>query len=216
MRYGALNPVSDGVQMAVMEDEKILLETFVPMKSREASGLPGFVEKELAKLQLEIADIGCWTTGAGPGGFTALRMTAALVAAWAPEHDEIKFRCVPAAFALVDGLPGNEGDELDCLFDGRNHEVLLYGLVFKNGRWENRDFSTVLNESSFKEYCAKGGKRFAADCKEAEAVLKITGSEAELITREAVCAGLIRTQVFPYDNNADNLVYIREAVELRA
>lgn len=215
MRYAALNPVSDGVQLAVMEEEKTLLETFVPMKSREASGLPGFVEKELAALQLNIADIDFWTTGAGPGGFTALRMTAALVAAWALEHDEIKFRCVPAAFALVDGLPGAEGEELDCLFDGRNHELLLYGLVFRNGRWENRNFNAVLDENAFNEYCARGKRRFVADSKEYASIIKITDSR-EIIVRDALCSGLIRTDLFPYDNNADNLVYIREAVEFRA
>ena len=215
MRYAALNPVSDGVQLAVIENGKILLETFAPMKSREASGLPGFVEKELAALHLNIADISFWTTGAGPGGFTALRMTAALVAAWALEHEEIKFRCVPAAFALVDGLPGTEGKELDCLFDGRNHEVLLYGLVFRNGRWENRNFNAVLNESTFKEYCAATTGSFIADSKEYASVIKITG-EQKVIARNSLCAGLIRTDLFPYDNNADNLVYIREAVEFRA
>lgn len=214
MRYGALNPVSDGVQLAVMEDDRTLLETFAPMKSREASGLPDFVAKELAALHLDIADIAFWTTGAGPGGFTALRMTAALVAAWTLEHEKIKFRCVPAAFALVDGLAGYEGEELDCLFDGRNHEVLLYGLVFKNGRWEKRDFNAVLNADAFKEYCAAGKRRFIADCREYDSILKITGTQ-EITARNAVCAGLIRTEVFPYDNNADNLVYIREAVEFR-
>lgn len=214
MRYGALNPVSDGVQMAVMEDENLLINTFVPMKSREASGLPGFVEKELAAKNLKIADINCWTTGAGPGGFTALRMTAALIAAWALEHDEIKFRCVPAAFALTEGLTGVEGEELDCLFDGRNHEVLLYGLVFKNGSWASREFSAVLNENTFKEYASGKSCRFIADAKEYEAVVKITG-EVPVIKRESLCVGLIHATAFPYDNNADNLVYIREAVELR-
>ena len=214
MRYGALNPVSDGVQMTVMEDGKLLIDTFVPMKSREAAGLPLFVEKELAGVDLKIADVSFWTTGAGPGGFTALRMTAALVAAWALEHEEIKFRCVPAAFALADGIGGTEGEELDCLFDGRNHEVLLYGLVFKDGAWQSRDFNAVLNENAFKEYAQSGGKTFITDVKEYEAVTKITGSTA-VTAREGRCSGLITTQAFPYDNNADNLVYIREAVELR-
>jgi tRNA A37 threonylcarbamoyladenosine modification protein TsaB len=215
MRYGALNPVSDGVQMTVMEEKKLLIDTFVPMKSREASGLPLFVENELAKAGLKLNDVDFWTTGAGPGGFTALRMTAALVAAWALEHDNIKFRCVPAAFALVDGMDGVEGQELDCLFDGRNHEVLLYGLVFKDGAWQSRNFNAVLNENAFKEYAQTGGKTFIADVKEFEAISKITTS-TPVAPREGRCAGLIRTQVFPYDNDADNLVYIREAVELRA
>ena len=214
MRYGALNPVSDGVQLAVMENETLVIDTFVPMKAREASGLPGFVEKELAAKNLKISDVNYWTTGAGPGGFTALRMTAALVAAWALEHDEIKFRCVPGAFAIVDGMEGNEGDLADCLFDGRNHEVLLYGLVFKNGRWESRNFNAVLNADSFKEYSSKNRVRFVADAKEYEAISAITGTQ-ELTLRNSCCAGLIRTDSVPYDNNADNLVYIREAVELR-
>ena len=117
MRYGALNPVSEGVWLAVMEDDTLLINTFSPMKSREAAGLPGFVEHTLAEHGLKISDIKFWSTWAGPGGFTALRMTAALIAAWALEHDDIKFRCVPAAFALTGRFPGKEGDQLDCLFD---------------------------------------------------------------------------------------------------
>ena len=215
MRYGALNPVSDGVQMAVMEDSKLLFSTFAPMRSREAAGLPLFAEKELAARGLKITDIDFWTTGAGPGGFTALRMTAALIAAWALEHEEIKFRCVPAAFAIAGGLSGAEGDRLDCLFDGRNHEVLLFGLEFRNGRWESRNFNAVLNTESFKAYKdAHKEIRFVTDIKEFEAVAAITGKEG-IMPRESDCAELIRTQAYAYDNDADNLVYIREAVELR-
>ena len=202
MRYGALNPVSDGVQMAVMEDSKLLFSTFAPMRSREAAGLPLFAEKELAARGLKITDIDFWTTGAGPGGFTALRMTAALNAAW-------------AAFAIAGGLSGAEGDRLDCLFDGRNHEVLLFGLEFRNGRWESRNFNAVLNTESFKAYKdAHKEIRFVTDIKEFEAVAAITGKEG-IMPRESDCAELIRTQAYAYDNDADNLVYIREAVELR-
>ena len=136
------------------------------------------------------------------------------MAAWALEHEEIKFRCVPAAFALVENVTGKEGEEIDCLFDGRNHEVLLYGLVFKNGRWENRNFTAVLNENSFTEYCVQKAPRFIADSKEYDAIVKITGQK-NVTAVESCCTGLIRTEAFPYDNNADTLVYIREAVELR-
>ena len=214
MRYGALNPVSEGVWLAVMEDDTLLINTFSPMKSREAAGLPGFVEHTLAEHGLKISDIKFWSTGAGPGGFTALRMTAALIAAWALEHDDIKFRCVPAAFALTGRFPGKEGDQLDCLFDGRNREILLYGMEYKNGHWESRDFSAVLNSEDFQTYKASAPGRFITDAAEYDAVIKITGSE-DIEKCVSECADLIRTTALPYDNNADNLVYIREAVELR-
>lgn len=214
MRYGVLNPVSDGVQMAVMEDEKLLFSSFAPMKSREAAGLPLFAEKELNDHGLKISDVSFWTTGAGPGGFTSLRMTAALIAAWALEHDELKFRCVPAAFGIAGSLPGNEGDLADCLFDGRNHEVLLFGLVFRDGEWKSRDFNAVLNADSFKAYAQQSTGIFVVDAKEYDAVTAITGTE-NIVKRESCCADLIRTTAYPYDNDPDKLVYIREAVELR-
>ena len=215
MRYGALNPVPDGVQLAVTEERgKILLRSFAPMRAREASGLPGFVEKELASVGLAVGDISFWSTGAGPGGFTALRMTAALVAAWALGHEEIKFRCVPSAIALAGDLPGSEGEELDCLFDGRNHEILLYGLVFRQGEWRPRNYTCVMNSSSWSRYAATP-RRCAVSETEYEAVKRITG-ETPLEKRSTDCVNLIRTAVFPYDNAADGLVYIREAVELKA
>ena len=215
MRYGALNPTSEGVHLAVMEDEKLLLSRFAPMKSREAAGLPAFVETALAELQLQIADIHFWSTGAGPGGFTALRMTAALIAAWALEHEEIKFRCVPAAFALTGKLAGKEGDKIDCLFDGRNREVLLYGMEFREGQWQSRNECAVLDADKFRSRRMENSNRLLTDASEYEAVIKITGAEGvEKCVSE--CADLIRTAAIPYDNNADNLVYIREAVELKA
>lgn len=215
MRYGALNPVSEGVWFAVMEDDTLLFNTFVPMKSREAAALPGFVEQTLAAYDLTVSEIDFWSTGAGPGGFTALRMTAALIAAWALEHDEIKFRCVPAAFGLTGRIPGQEGDTLDCLFDGRNREILLYGMEFRNGRWQSRNYTAVLNSEAFKNYKAAATGRFVCDTAEYEAVIKITGAE-DIEKADSDCSDLIRTDAIPYDNNADNLVYIREAVELKA
>lgn len=215
MRYGALNPVSDGVQLAVMEEKTLLFTAFAPMKSREASALPSFVENTLAAHDLKIADIDFWSTGAGPGGFTALRMTAALVAAWALEHEEIKFRCVPAAFALAGKVQGNEGDMLDCLFDGRNHEILLYGMEFKNNCWVSRNCNAVLDAEKFSKYRETFSGRFITDEKEYAAVTLITGEEG-IEKCVSDCADLIRTDAIAYDNNADNLVYIREAVEMRA
>ena len=215
MRYGALNPVPDGVQLAVTEEGgKILLRAFAPMRAREASGLPRFVEKELGTIGLAVGDISFWSTGAGPGGFTALRMTAALVAAWALGHEKIKFRCVPSAIALAGNLPGAEGEELDCLFDGRNNEILLYGLVFRQGEWRPRNFTCVLNGSSWTRY-ASVPRRCAFSAAEYEAVKRITG-ETPLEKCDPDCVNLIRTTAFPYDNAADGLIYIREAVELKA
>ena len=215
MRYGALNPLPDGVQLAVTEEGgKILLRAFAPMRAREASGLPRFVEKELASIGLAIGDVSFWSTGAGPGGFTALRMTAALVAAWALGHEGIKFRCVPSAIALAGSLPGREGEELDCLFDGRNSEILLYGLAFKQGEWRPRNYTCVMNGASWSRYAA-APRRCAVSAAEYEAVKRITG-ETPLEKCDPDCANLIRTTVFPSDNAADGLVYIREAVELKA
>ena len=214
MRYGALNPSSEGAHLAVMEDGTLLLDRFAPMKSREAAALPAFVETALAELHLKISDIHFWSTGAGPGGFTALRMTAALIAAWALEHEEIKFRCVPAAFALTGKLEGKEGDKIDCLFDGRNREVLLYGMEFRNGQWQSRNECAVLDAEKFRKRRTENTNRLLAESSEYEAVIKITGPEG-VEKCVADCADLIRTTAIPYDNNADNLVYIREAVELK-
>lgn len=214
MRYGALNPLADGVQLAVMDEENLLFTSFAPMRSREASALPGFVEKELAKYGLKIRDISHWSTGAGPGGFTALRMTAALVAAWAFEHENINYRCVPGAIALAGALPGKDGDVLDCLFDGRNNEILLYGLIFRNGQWESRNDNAVLNKETF-QASFSNERRYAVSRADRDAVMLITGN-IKIDICDPDCSELIRTKAFPYDNDPDNLVYIREAVELKS
>jgi len=214
MRYGALNPLPDGVQLAVTEDGAVLLRTFAPMRAREASGLPGFVERALEGVGLKLEEVSFWSTGAGPGGFTALRMTAALVAAWALEHENIRFRCVPSAIALAGDLPGAEGEVLDCLFDGRNNEILLYGLLFREGSWRPRGETAVMNADAWAKRPFPG-RRCVAAASEYEAVRRITG-DSPVEEREPDCAALIRTRAFPYNNAPDDLVYIREAVELKS
>ena len=138
-------------------------------------------------------------------------MTAALIAAWAFEHDEIKFRCVPTAIALAGKLSGKEGEMLDCLFDGRNNEILLFGLVFKNGEWQSRNENAVLDKDAFKA-SFDPNRRYLVSSADLDAVRLITG-DIRLEVSEPDCAELIRTKAFVYDNDPDKLVYIREAVE---
>ena len=71
-----------------------------------------------------------------------------------------------------------------------------------------------MNGTSWSRY-ASVPRRCAVSETEYEAVKRITG-ETPLEKRSPDCVNLIRTTVFPYDNAADGLVYIREAVELKA
>ena len=196
MLHGVMDPQPGSFGFALFDGDRELVKTSCPMHGRDAAALPEFVEAQLAQINLKLSDVKRWTVGSGPGSFTFLRVVAALAAGWKFADQEMDFRCVPGALALA-GATG----ETACgvLYDGRNKEILYFGAVKRNGAWESSGETAVLNAIQAQE-CEKSA---------IEAILP------DSVNVEAVSpcpAALAANTAIPFDNNLDDLVYIRPAV----
>ncbi|MBR7120691.1 MAG: hypothetical protein IKC94_00430 [Lentisphaeria bacterium] len=211
MLHGVLDPQPGRLAFALFDGGSMLFKAYEEMHPRDASQVPQFVASRLAQHQLKLQDVTRWTFGAGPGSFTFLRVVAALGAGWAVGNRDIRFRCIPGALALAAVLAPAEGEKLGVLYDGRNKELLCFGVEKINGILRPTGEELILNTPAAREFFSADRRRlcaFAAD----EAVLsRVLDNSAVFQTVEPDLAALA---MLPdeFDNNADKMCYIRPAV----
>ena len=183
------------------------------MHGRDAAILPDFVAGELQKVDLKINDVTKWTIGSGPGSFTFLRLVAALAAGWKFADPAMAFRCVPGALALAGAANLDDNETCGVLYDGRNKEILYFGAVKRNGAWESSGETAVLNAPLAQEFFASRPqeKLVCFECEKSaiEAIIPASVT-VEAVTPEL--SALANNSAIPFDNDLDNLVYIRPAV----
>ncbi len=196
----------------------LVIDAIRPMRGREAAHLAGWILNELAAVHRELPEITHWTVGAGPGSFTGMRLAAALVTGWSFQRPELHTRCVPSALipAAEEGdVP--EGAHIGVCFDGRNAEMLLFEMIFRNGEpvptgftavWDRKTAGKELNQPGrFDRLCAPGD--------DLAALRQLLGEETAARIRpcERFSAGaLLRATAPDFDNDLTRLVYIRPAV----
>ncbi len=196
---------------------RVLRNGILPMKRRESAHLAEFAASEVASCGGNLSDIKFWSVGIGPGSFTGMRLAAALIAGLTHGESSVKTRGVPTANAISMAaspeLPENAVSAV--LFDGRNHEILVYCVRRINGVDEGCSDGTVLNSLDAVKFFKENS--FAAICAqahEAEAIKKILPESIikELKTIEDFdLSGLLRSSK-EFDNNLQDLIYIRPAV----
>lgn len=210
---GILDPQPGNLAFSLFENGNLLFLENCPMHGRDAAILPDFIASELAKRNLNINDILRWTIGSGPGSFTFLRLVAALAAGWKFANSEMQFRCVPGALALAGASGAADGESCGVLYDGRNKEILYFGAVKCNGVWESSGETAVLNKEQAVEFFATrpAEKLVCFEC-EKSAVEAIIPENIAVNAVTPEPRALAENRSIPYDNNLDDLVYIRPAV----
>ena len=210
---GILDPQPGNLALGIFDGNKLLLHSDCPMHGRDAAILPDFVAAELKKINLQISDIPRWTVGSGPGSFTFLRLVAALAAGWKFANDAMSFRSVPGALALAGASGIADGETCGVLYDGRNKEILYFGAKKCDGKFESTGITAVLNAAQAAEFFA-AGKQEKLVCFECEksAIEAILPETATVTAVEPELAALAENSTVAFDNNLDNLVYIRPAV----
>ena len=211
--HGILDPQPGNLAFALFRDAELLLRSDCPMHGRDAAILPDFVAGELQKVDLKINDVTKWTIGSGPGSFTFLRLVAALAAGWKFADPAMSFRCVPGALALAGAANLDDNETCGVLYDGRNKEILYFGAVKRNGAWESSGETAVLNAALAEEFFASRPqeKLVCFECEKSaiEAIIPASVT-VEAVTPEL--SALANNSAIPFDNDLDNLVYIRPAV----
>ena len=209
---GVLDPQPGNLAFALFDDSEMVFSVNCPMHGRDAAILPDFIAGKLAEKSLQINDIKKWTIGSGPGSFTFLRLVAALAAGWKFADDSMQFRCVPGAIALAGAVPSSCGEKLGVLYDGRNQEILYFGVINRDGALESSGETAVLNREQCAEFFA--GRQEKLICFECEksAIEAILPEFAKVNSATPAPEALANNRSVPYDNDLDNLVYIRPAV----
>ncbi len=209
---GILDPQPGNLAFALFDNDALIFNVNCPMHGRDAAILPDFIAEKLSEKSLKINDVKKWTIGSGPGSFTFLRLVAALAAGWKFADDSMQFRCVPGAIALAGACSCVPGEKIGVLYDGRNQEILYFGVINRDGFLESSGETAVLNrEQCVDFFAARQEKLICFECEKnaVEAILP----ESVTVTSVIPCPeALAANRSVPYDNDLDNLVYIRPAV----
>lgn len=214
----ALDLSGTAARMCVADaDGKVLKNGILPMKRRESAHLAEFAAGEIAACGGALSDIKKWSVGIGPGSFTGMRLAAALVAGLTYGEKDVLTRGVPTAMAIsmtaAKKLP--ENSKIAVLFDGRNHEVLVYCLKRINGVDESISDGEVLNAEQAEKFFAEN--EFAVICGQAvegeaiKALLPAKTAEELQLVEDFDLSSLLRSSK-EFDNNLRDLIYIRPAV----
>ena len=215
MYSAVIDPAPDHAAFALLEGDKVIVTERRPMRGRDAAALPVFILDTLKKYNVPFEDVKRWTVGSGPGSFTGLRLVAALVSAWTLGKEDIKTRNVPGAVALGAGLNLRPGEKGGAVYDGRNHEILYFGLIGLPGKdLKPTGETAVLEQAQAAAFFAnRTGEKLAMFASESSAITKVLPPG---ITPESFefshTAQLALTQVQDFDNDLTRLVYIRPAV----
>ena len=198
--------------LAVFDGGGKVFDAAAPMRGREAAKLPVWVESELAKRGIALADVSRWTVGAGPGSFTGLRLAAALVAGWCYGRKN-SCRAVPGVLGVAAAAGIAPGETLGCLYDGRNRELIHVPVTAAaTGPVIAAEPEILDAEGASRRFAAADApKRFAALTPEIPA-LKLLVPELEPIPVDAPELAALHADRRPYDDDVTQLVYIRPAV----
>lgn len=212
MYDAVLDSAAGTAYLAVFDSGRLRFSAAAPMRGREAAKLPVWVEEELKSRGLRLAEIARWTVGAGPGSFTGLRLTAALVAGWCCGRKNA-CRAVPGVLGLARAARPRSGETLGCLYDGRNREIICCPVgVDGGGRLAMSAEPEILSAEAMRAFAAANAKmRFAAFAPELPAILKLV-PELKVLPVAAPDLAALERDGSPFDDDVTRLVYIRPAV----
>lgn len=200
-------------------NKKLLIDAVQPMRGRTASSLAPWVIGLLHDNNLTPEQINCWSVGSGPGSFTGMRLAAAFVTGLTAEKPVVRTRCVPSALALAPKDRYFEGATVAALFDGRNQEIIVYGLEWHNHGFKHNNETAILNQEAAVEYFnSHPFNGFLALAAEKTAIEKVTPPclEKKIVYRTRLnLEVLLNIDYIAWDNDLTKLVYIRPAVHIQ-
>ncbi len=186
-----------------------------PMRGRTAALLLEWVLDCLKETNIELDQIEKWTVGSGPGSFTGLRMAASLVGGLIFDKSEVKARSLPTALGLAAGVAPADGKKVGVLFDGRNNELLLFGVAADaDGQFAADGVTEVVNVDNAGELCGQYDHlaAFEYDRSALEGVLYADLFKRVEFIEHLPIEKMLSIESDNWNNDLTELVYIRQAV----
>ena len=213
MYSAVIDPAPDHAAFALLKDDTVITIERRPMRGRDAAALPVFILDTLKAHGVDFDSVKRWTVGSGPGSFTGLRLVSALVSAWSLGKD-VSTRNVPGAVALGAMLDLAPGEKAGVLYDGRNKEVLFFGVEgLPEGDLKPTGETAVLNAEQAAEFFSSRNERLAMFASESKAITSVLPAGIVPESFEySDTARLALTRAQDFDNDLTRLVYIRPAV----
>ncbi len=165
MKYKALIDYSTPqlVLLIVQTDGKTVVLERQRFSARESGGIHAWIIDTLHKSNIKLKDIETWYSGIGPGSFTGLRGVSAMVMGFArgANPDNPQAYGIPSALGLIQGI---DALNIAVLYDGRNHEVLFYGLSKEsNESYRPSGKNGVIHEKKLAELATQFDQFIALD-----------------------------------------------------
>ncbi len=205
--------------MAVADElNNILFTEKIMLNGHDASALPDRLEQAAKHAGTPLSGIAEWSVGTGPGGFTGLRVAAALISGLTYGHPKIKVRGVPSAAGLIrTAFSGNFPQKTVALFDGRRSEILAYGMELKDGSYQPDGFTAVLQKPEELAAILAETKAAALE-KDRAAISRFAPELAEKIsyTPSINAEELIFNDPQNFTASPTELIYLRAAVFVEA
>jgi tRNA threonylcarbamoyladenosine biosynthesis protein TsaB len=150
MHVLALDSTTRAGSVAIVDDDRVLLERRGNAARTHAERLPGELLDALEAVGLSLGDVGLFAVAAGPGSFTGLRVGIATIQGLAFAR-RTRVCPIPAldALAQLGSRDRHEGTLVGVWMDAHRHEVFsaLYrvigGAIFSDARLETVEKASV-------------------------------------------------------------------------
>jgi tRNA threonylcarbamoyladenosine biosynthesis protein TsaB len=130
MNLLALDTSSENVSLSIMQKGKIVID-FNKRINFGASKLIGYINKNIKKASLGLADFDAFIIGAGPGSFTGLRISFSIIKAFVMVTQKPAF-AIGSFFSCASPLR-DKARRITVISDARRNSVYCASFEYRNG-----------------------------------------------------------------------------------
>ncbi len=136
--------------LAIVRGQNILFEAFCRSQMKDGPGLLSLVDAALHHCELKLADIDRFVVSRGPGAFTGLRVSMAMLKSLALTLDKPLYAASSLEAIAYDALPVN-AVFASCI-DARRGEIYTAFYGWKNGKIESLSDEMLVKPEEFVAY----------------------------------------------------------------
>lgn len=146
----ALDTATPIQSLAIVHGQNVLFEAFCRSQTKDGPGLLSLVDAALHHCELKLQDIDRFVVSRGPGAFTGLRVSMAMLKSLALTLDKPLYSASSLEAIALDAMP-QKGILASCI-DARRGELYVSFHVWENGTVKNLSDELLLKPEEFVAY----------------------------------------------------------------